>query len=306
MSNRGSSPSNASDIVSTDGHPAPQAAMRAQPRHVQPPPGWHMQLPRIESTEVDGPYDGNRMKKALMFKVESVVKRGQRLSNYEGAVIFAVSQKIKDVYGAEELLPVTLFTCQYVHAKAGYIITAPPSVADAIMHIGIFKVVGEDDNVLMISAAAFDDDLTKARVISNVLFGFVYPKAGATDTDSEVEELVRLGLRSVGLELSNFERAKTREGVLRNCWNIRFAPTAGIDIDVDVLHKLRTVPLTAPSGAPVNVTLAGEFCVQVGICKTCYRKGTCWCTTQSGPQRARMPNNSEMIMRRLIAKQRNR
>jgi len=210
------------------------------------------------------------------------------------------------VYGAPEMLPLNLFTCQYVHKKNGYVVTAPPSVAEAILYIGVLKVIGEDDNVLKVSAAAFDDDLTKARVINNVLFGFVYPKAGATDTDPEVEELVRLGLRSVGLELSNFERAKTREGTLRNCWNIRFTSIGGPDIDADIMHKLRTVPLTAPSGAPVNAALAGEFCSHVGICKSCYRKGTCWCAAQNEQTRARLPNNSESIQRRLIVKQRNR
>ena len=121
-----------------------------------------------------------------------------------------------------------------------------------------------------------------------------------------VEELVRIGLRSVGLELSDFERAKTREGTLRNCMNIRFKSIGGPDIDADIIHKLRSVPLTAPSGAPVNVALAGEFCTHIGICKSCYRKGTCWCNAQNEQTRPRLPKNTESIQRRLIDKQRKR
>jgi len=75
-------------------------------------------------------------------------------------------------------------------------------------------------------------------------------------------------------------------------------------IDTSKAYFGRT--LSSKSTDTPDVALAGEFCTHVGICKTCYRKGTCWCATQSEPKCTRMPNNSEMIQRRLIAKQRNR
>ena len=306
MSNN-SPPHSVSDEAPTIGQPVSRAA--AMHGFAPPPPGWYaqqqQQRPQIEADEI-GPNGSDKARKALVLEIKSASKKGQRSNQYEGAMVLALAQEIMHVYGAPEMLPLSLFTCQYVQKKNGFVVAMPPSVAEAVLYIGGLKVVGEDDNVLEVSAAVFDDDITKARTNNDVLFAFVYPKAGATDTDPEVEELVRIGLRSVGLELSDFERAKTREGTLRNCMNIRFKSIGGPNIDADVIHKLRTVPLTAPSGAPVNVALAGEFCTHIGICKSCYRKGTCWCNAQNGQTRPRLPKNTESIQRRLIDKQRKR
>jgi len=82
MSNPDSPAYSASDDVSTDGQAAPRAAMYAQQRNVPPPPGWHaqQQRPRIEADEV-GPNGSDKVKKAIVLKIEGVTKRRRSCSS---------------------------------------------------------------------------------------------------------------------------------------------------------------------------------------------------------------------------------
>ena len=290
--------------ISTEGRPVPAPA-RAGAYAGQRMPLPLARMPFLDNVEIDQ-FNGDKPKKSALLKVESASVRGQKLNQYAGAVVYGVIQKVKDAYSADKMLPLNIFSSQYVHPMGGFVLTMPPSVYEAILFIGVFKAVGDDDNTLTLSSSPLENDPTKAKVVGDVLFGFAYPVAGATDTASEVEELVRVGLRNVGLELSHFDQAKGRDGILRNFWNIRFRPDANGNIDGDIIFKLRSVPLTAPSGAPVNVVLAGEFCKQIGVCPTCYRKGSCWCSQKGAHKRAKMPSNSEAIQRRMIQKQRTR
>ena len=234
-------------------------------------------------------FTGDDAKTSIVLEVMKQTKPGQQLMKaYKTNVLFSLIMGLEEAYADVNLeLQAELFTCDYVKAANGYVLTMPAMLLPVFQVYYDYEAKADDGNTLFLRAKPYVASDKAKGTSDGIEFGFAQGPKGACITDSALSETVRSALGSVGMEVHKFHPVKDGAGIPTGKYAFHFhtkQPIAGNEQYDAIAALKKTPPRTSADGYPIDLTFSNKYCDYIGICVRCLQTrdphggfGKCMC-----------------------------